>query len=60
MKSPSKNCELDLILTALCKDIINELAPVLADLINTSLQQGIFSKRTQKSSSLTTTLKCDP
>ena len=44
MKSPSKSCELDPVPTDLLKDIINELAPVLTGLINTSLQQGIFPK----------------
>ena len=44
----SKSCELDPIPTDLLKDVINELAPILTDLINTSLQQGIFQGNSKK------------
>jgi len=41
-RSPEKSCTLDPIPTGLFKACISELAPVLADILNTSLHTGVF------------------
>ena len=48
MKAPSKSCELDPIPTDLLKEVIQELSPILTDLINTSLQQGTLPMELKK------------
>ena len=42
MKSPSKSCELDPLLTSLIKENINVLAPYITNIVNKSLMSGIF------------------
>ena len=48
VKVPSKSYELDPIPTDLLKEVIQELLPILTDLINTSLQQGKFPMELKK------------
>ena len=42
MKAPSKSCELDPVPIELLKEAIHEIAPILMNLINTSLNLGTF------------------
>ena len=48
MKAPSKSCELDPIPMDLHKEVVQELSPILTDLINTSLQQVTFPMELKK------------
>ena len=48
MKAPSKSCKLDPIPTDLLKEVIQELSPILTDLINISLQQDTFPMELKK------------
>ena len=41
---PSKGCELGPIAAILLKDVLDETAPLIADMVNTSLTQGTFHK----------------
>ena len=46
MKAPSKSCKLDPVPTELLKEAIHEIAPILMNLINTSLNLGYLPYRT--------------
>ena len=48
MKAPFKSCGLDPIPMDLLKEVIQELSPILTDLINTSLLQGTFPMELKK------------
>ncbi len=39
-KSPNKSCELDPIPTWLLKDCLDELLPLITDIVNTSMKAG--------------------
>ena len=48
MKAPLKSCELDPIPIDLLKEAIQEISPILTDLINTSLKLGTFPVELKK------------
>ena len=48
LSSPSKNCELDPIPTSLLKQILPSIVGIIADIINTSLRDGIFPESLRK------------
>ena len=43
-KAPSKSCELDPVPTSLLKKSASEIAPIITKIVNTSLQNGVFSE----------------
>ena len=52
-KSPTKSCEADPIPTALIKEILSNIIPLLMAVVNKSLQTGIFPRRLKSSTSQT-------
>ena len=48
LSSPSKNCKLDPVPTSLLKQILPSIVGIIADIINTSLRDGIFPESLRK------------